>query len=298
MGTIEAMRQVLAWQGGVATRGELVTVGSPALLTRAVREGQIDRVGQGRYVLPDIADARRAAAAAHGAVSHLSAAIAHGWEVLREPDRCHVTLPRGKSLPVTNLPRRRKNVSYHYATLSATERERHVTDPVRTVLDCARFLPFGEALAVADSALRHCSFDHDELLTAAAHIRGPGARRVRRVAQHATAAAANPFESLVRAISLDVPGLTVKPQAEIDLPMGLIFVDLADTRLRIVIEADSFAFHGTRSALIADAARYNWLTISGWRVLRITWEAALDDPALVAHWLGALVNLQRLESAG
>ena len=56
-------------------------------------------------------------------------------------------------------------------------------------------------------------------------------------------------------------------------------------------QADSFAFHGTRSALIADAARYNWLTISGWRVLRITWEAALDDPALVAHWLGALVNL-------
>jgi hypothetical protein len=43
-----------------------------------------------------------------------------------------------------------------------------VTDPVRTVIDCARDLPFDEALAVADSALRSGKVGPDALRQAAA----------------------------------------------------------------------------------------------------------------------------------
>lgn len=139
-------------------------------------------------------------------------------------------------------------------SISARERELLVTDPIRTVIDCARTLPFPEALAIADSALRHGAMDHADLLAAAAAVSGPGARRARSVAAHASALAANCFESLVRAIALEVPGLSVRPQVSIALPTGEVWVDLADERLRIAIEADSFAFHGTRSALVKDAA--------------------------------------------
>lgn len=112
------------------------------------------------------------------------------------------------------------------------------------------------------------------------------------MAAHADGLAANCFESLVRAIALEVPGLSVRPQVNITLPAGEIWVDLADERLRIVIEADSFTFHGTPAALVKDARRYNWLTVDGWRVLRITWQDALNEPGLVAQWLAELVAQQ------
>ena len=290
MGSIEGMRRVLIWQGGTAGSAELTAAGSRSLLQRALRDGTIERVGWGRYALPDIADARRAAAQLRGSVSHVCAAIDHGWEVLREPKHVDVIVPRGRRTPMSGrLPKRMR---VHPRSLSARELEALVTDPIRTVIDCARALPFGEALAIADSALRHRAFERDDLLAAAAAVRGPGARSVRRVAQQASPLAANCFESAVRALALDVPGLRVEPQAKIDLPPGAVFVDLADTRLSIVIEADSFAFHGTRTALVNDAERYNWLTVLDWRVLRITWEVALDDPALVIGWLSALTAQQ------
>ena len=45
--------------------------------------------------------------------------------------------------------------SLEVATLPRSDVEGWATSKVRTVLDCAAELPFDEALAVADSALRH-----------------------------------------------------------------------------------------------------------------------------------------------
>src|SRR2546422_961802 len=70
-----------------------------------------------------------------------------------------------------------------------------------------------------------------------------------RVAEQADGRAANPFESVLRAIALDVPGLQVEPQIWIE-PIGR--PDVVDVRRRVVIEADSFEFHGRRKALVAD----------------------------------------------
>ena len=73
-----------------------------------------------------------------------------------------------------------------YATLGADEVVDGVTSPLRTVLDCARRLPFSEALAVADSALRSGLVTEDELRLAAAGTRGPGCKNIRRAAAEAT----------------------------------------------------------------------------------------------------------------
>ncbi|WP_404388709.1 endonuclease domain-containing protein [Humibacillus xanthopallidus] len=60
-------------------------------------------------------------------------------------------------------------------------------------------------------------------------------------------------------------------------------VDLADERLRLVLEADSFEFHGERAAMSRDAERYDELVSRGWLVLRFTWEQVMLRPAWVAR---------------
>ena len=161
-----------------------------------------------------------------------------------------------------------------------------VTTPIQTVLDCSRWLPFDAALAIADSALRHRSVTHAELVIAADSVRGHSRRHVLRVVEAANARATNPFESVLRAIGLDVPGLQLVPQVEIRSPgRRLVRPDLVDERLRIVVEADSFEHHGSRKALVLDCARYNNLVADGWTVLRFAWEQVMHSPAWVRSTL-------------
>jgi hypothetical protein len=68
-----------------------------------------------------------------------------------------------------------------------------VTSPAWTVIDCAKDLPFDEALAIADSALRHGDVTKAELLRLAEQVTSTGRRRALRVAQAADGRAANPF---------------------------------------------------------------------------------------------------------
>lgn len=102
--------------------------------------------------------------------------------------------------------------------------------------------------------------------------------QVRRLVALVDGRSANPFESVLRAISIDVPGLHVVPQLVIRLAGARIRPDLVDEDLQIVLEADSFAGHGDRAALRADARRYDLLVGAGWRVLRSAWEDVMLDP--------------------
>jgi very-short-patch-repair endonuclease len=53
--------------------------------------------------------------------------------------------------------------------------------------------------------------------------------------------------------------------------------DLVDEDLRLVLEADSFEWHGDRVALRDDARRYDLMVVNGWRVLRFAWEDVMFD---------------------
>ena len=142
----------------------------------------------------------------------------------------------------------------HRTDLGRGEVEQWVTSPERTLLDCLRALPLTEAVAVADSALRH-GFGRARLLALARGARGPGSRQVRYVADLATPEAANPFESALRALASEVPGLRVRPQVPIHDPHFLGRPDLVDERLGIVLEADSFTWHASRAAFARDCRR-------------------------------------------
>ena len=246
--------------GGVARRATLLGLVERADLERAVRVGDVVRDARGRYALAVADEAVRTASAMGGVLCLTDAALHHGWAVKTVPTVPQVLVSRGRTL------RGGRHAIVHRAELRPDEVDGHWTSPERTLRDCLRRLPFDEALSVADSARRE-GVGLDVFDRLAAEARGPGSRQLKEVAALCTPLAANPFESVARAISLTVPGLRVRPQVELD---GLGYrSDLVDERLRLVIECDSFEWHGKRSALERDARRYNEMVVSGWLTLRL-----------------------------
>ena len=236
--------EVLERMGGVATRSALLGACQRAAVDRALRTGEILAIARGRYAVTAVGEAVSAAHRVSGVLSLTSAALHHGWEVKTVPGRPHVTVPR-KRRPLQSQAR---DVSLHYSDLLPEHvAEGIATSAELTVEQCLRRLPDDEALAIADSALRH-GVPPATLRRIAASVNGPGAAKVRRLAAAARGEAANPFESVLRSIASTVPGLAVEPQRLIVLASGWVRPDLVDTDLRIVVEADSFERHGGRAA--------------------------------------------------
>lgn len=281
--------QALERLGGVAEARVLLRLTSRPRLRHAVRRGLVVREARGRYALPHADEGRRAAMRLSAVASHLSAAAAHGWELKAAPRRPHVTVPRNRKVAVD----RRDGVDVTWADLGPDEVHHGATTAGRTVTDCARVLPFDEALAVADSALRHGRVSRGRLLQLAELVPPRYRPRCRRVASHADGRAANPFESVLRALAIEA-GLPTVPQVVVVAGGHRMRPDLVDAGRRLVLEADSFEFHGSRAALLRDCERYNQLTLHGWTVLRFGWEHVMLRPAYVV----ACLRLKAQEPVG
>jgi hypothetical protein len=266
--------EVLERMGGVATRGALIRATSRAAVDAAFAAREVVVLSRGRYALASADEAVQAAHRLSGVASHESAALRHGWAVLRTPAQPHVTVPKGRTI----TPSRRSGVVLHRTDLGPDDVDGSCTSADRTMVDCLRLPNATAALAVADSALR-AGYPGPRMRALARDLRGPGSAAARRIAQLADGRAANPFESALRSIVLGVPGLTVVPQ--LSLRSGARFLgrpDLVDERLGIVLEADSFEWHGGRQALARDARRYNLMVVHGWLVLRFSWEDVMFHP--------------------
>jgi very-short-patch-repair endonuclease len=286
-----ALRHHLAMRGGVATRDELVELLGRSGLEDAVSREVVRRVAAGRYCLPTMDDALRASVELSAVLSHRSAALLHGWSLAQEPERPELVVPRTRKV----APGRRDEVTLRWRDLAPDEirvsEHARATAPLRTVIDCARDLPWSEALAVADSALREKHVSPRELRAAADAVRTTGRDQARRVAAEADARAANAFESVLRSIALDVAGLSLQPQYVVEERGFRGRPDLVDTALRLVVEAESWEFHGHRKALHNDCGRYNALVLRGWTVLRFSWEHVMLDPDYVRAALRAAVSV-------
>ena len=271
--------EVMQRHGGMSTRAALVRATSRAEVDRALADGTVVRAGQGRYVLPDVDAASRTAHAMNGVLCLTSAALHHGWEVKKAPDTPHVLVPRKRNVP----EHLRRKVVLHRRDLGPDDVSGGATSRELTLEQCLRLLPYDEALAIADSALRHG--EHATLARAAALVRGRGQRQAERVAREARAESANPFESVARAICHGVPGLHVEPQVTICDAFVWARPDLVDRELELVVECESYEWHGDRAGFRKDVRRYTLLTASGWIVLRFTWE----DVMLRPDWVQALL---------
>ncbi len=275
--------------GGVASVGQLLDLVPRHELVRALRAREITRLTRGRYGLPESDRARTVAARLSGVLALRSAAIEHGWPVKTASTD---TRGGGASESQGELSARARGWSgSRSSTLSL-----RATPPLETILACARSLPFDEALTIADAGLRSGMVTRTELVEAADHARGAGAARVRKVARHADAKAANPFESVLRAITIEA-GLHFEVQHPIEVTGMTVHPDLADLEARVILEADSWEFHTGREAHVRDCWRYNEFVAEGWSVLRFTWWHVMEQPDYVLEVLSRVYrrSLRRAE---
>ncbi|NUS40574.1 MAG: type IV toxin-antitoxin system AbiEi family antitoxin domain-containing protein [Terrabacter sp.] len=288
------LTDLVAQLGGVCSWSDLRACASARRVRKATAQGLLVRVSRGRYTLPGLDAARALATRAGATASHTTAALHWGWGVKWAPAEPHVTLPRGRKLRA----HARSGVVRHWRTLAQGDVvDGWVTSKVRTVVDCCLDLPFDEALAVADSALRS-GVQLADVVPAAAALPPRQRRRVGRVLLHADHRAANPFESVLRAICLSVKGLTVVPQHVVKARGFYARVDLADADLMIVIEAESLEFHADAAALQHDCRRYTGLGARGWVVLRFTWSEVMTQPHYVREALTMTAAVRRTATKG
>jgi very-short-patch-repair endonuclease len=272
---VDSLDQVLISKGGCATFAELVKATSRRQLAAAVEQGVVERLARGIYARPGRSVDWRTAVAYDGVVSHLTAADAWDLPLLVLPEKPHITVPT-KRRPRTGPP-----AILHWAPIAPGDLPSRMTSLVRTVVDCARVLPFGEALAVADAALASGLTRRNQLIAAAEAMRGPGRPNARRVTAAAIGIADSFLESMLRALLLESGIDGFEPQLLVEHGSFRARVDLGHPRARLALEAEGYQFHGARSDFAADCRRYDELVAAGWQVLRFTYEQVLSDPVWV-----------------
>jgi very-short-patch-repair endonuclease len=69
-------------------------------------------------------------------------------------------------------------------------------------------------------------------------------------------------------------------------------VDFVWMDARLIVEADSWSAHRSRTAFERDRLRDAALETAGWRVIRITWRRLMREPEAVAAQLARLLRLE------
>jgi very-short-patch-repair endonuclease len=113
------------------------------------------------------------------------------------------------------------------------------------------------------------------------------------VATSADGRAANPFESVLRALCIE-EGFELTPQLQIADSGLYAIVDLGSEELRLAVEADGFEHHGTRKGLRRDCRRHTELAVFDWSSLRFSFEDVMAEQA----WVRWALRSWRLVRAG
>ena len=266
---------------GFVSHAELVRAGlNRHQIRRALRRLHAVRLARGLYRLPNVEcsdeEVRSLVARERGVLSHLSAAVWWGFDVVVDPARPQVTVGRHRSRAGASVMRRE-------LTPDDVTRCRglRITTPMRTVLDCARTLPLAEAVVVADSALRLRAITMEELRAAANLVTfGPAAGKARAALALADDACGSVLESLLRVL-LASNGLAPPCSQHVirdRTGRRVKRVDFAWPDHRLIVEADGFEFHSTRASYRDDRRCGNAYTRAGWRFLRFSWEDVVDHP--------------------
>ncbi len=275
--------------GGVCDRATLVRLRSANEVDAALRGGVLERDARGRYSLATTPAGLRTANRVAGTLSHRSAAHYWGWAQKSPPPLPEITFPRtrrvDRSLRDLLVP--------HWSDLEGDDVEGRVTSQARTLVDCMRNLPWDEAVAIVNSAISADDFTQAEIQLIAEQTRGRGRRRIREVAAAVTGQCANPFEAVLYAQALLVPGLKAVPQLGIVVTRDkrTLHPDVGDPVLKTAIEAESFEWHGETAQLTRDCRRYNELVLLGWLVIRFSWWQVMHEPAYVQRVLVDVVEL-------
>lgn len=209
------------------------------------------------------------------AVSHQSAAMIHGLDVLRAPEPEVVSLTcrpggyRGRSssgVLVRSAQLPRNHVMRRHGVW--------VTTATRTVVDLARSLSFMEGVVVADSALRlgkTNDFGLADMLRACA--RWPGIERARSVVRFSDELAESALESCARVVFAEVGLPPPVLQATIADKDGEFIgrVDFYWPEYQTIAEADGMAKYDDPGRARHEVKRDIRLREAGNKVVHFTW---------------------------
>lgn len=283
----EIARLASRQHGVIATR-QLAALGlARGGVARRAQAGRLHRVHRGVYAVGHrvltVDGKRMAAVLAAGpgaALSHASAASL--WEI-RPSAAARIDV----SVRTAGGRRKRRGLRIHRAaSLREDEITEHrgirVTTPARTLLDLASSLP-GRALERAlDEAEIRGLYDRRALQAiTAAHAGEPGAAALARALGHA--AGTTPTKSELEEIFLRLCDDHGIERPEVNADVAGLEVDFVFADHRLVVEADSWAYHRTRRAFERDRERDAILARAGYRTLRFTHRQLTSKPALVAE---------------
>lgn len=273
----------------------------------ARRVAPLERVAVGAYLLPadrtgEQAHLARAAGALSrvqdAVTSHTTAAISRGLPVLSSH------LEQVQLSPISGRrgnPKQGPGYWLHCRPVPESEISTHLgvpaTDPLRTVVDCARLLDSDWGVAIADAALHRGLVAPEALVARCAGVtRVKGAARVRQLPELASPLAESPGESLLRMRLLRM-GLEVAEQVVLHDVVGEPRVDFVVAG-RLVVEFDG----ESKYAMNGDVPRAHWLekqrhdriVETGYGAIHVVWAQLWDEPALRFRVNRALVRLGQL----
>jgi very-short-patch-repair endonuclease len=168
-----------------------------------------------------------------------------------------------------------------------------VTSPARALLDVAPSFDDFELEAALAAAFRRNTVrpsQIEDVMARNPHAKGVG--RLRGLLDHA----GRPHDTrsdyerrllaLIRAAELPLP-LT-------NTFVGEHMVDMLWPELKLVVEFDSWAFHGNRSSFETDRLRDQVLSVSGHHVMRITARQVDHTPTALVARIAAIITARRL----
>jgi hypothetical protein len=291
-----AIAELAERQHGVVNHEQLTDLGlSVGAVKHRIAAGRLHRVHVGVYAVGHRAMTgngnRMAAVLACGPgalLSHRDAAALWGIRSTAR-SRIDVTVarPEARSQPGIDVHRVR--------SLNPADRTEHdgirVTTVARTLLDLAEVIRPTELERAFDEAERLRLLDLDAVVAVCERARGRRALKAlaplvadRRPEQRDTR---SPLEArflpFCQAHGIPLPAVNVE--------VAGLLVDAVWPAQRLVVELDSYEFHGkTRAAFEADRRRDAALQTAGYRVIRITWRQLHRHPEQVAATIRSLLR--------
>jgi very-short-patch-repair endonuclease/predicted transcriptional regulator of viral defense system len=285
-----ALADLAEQQHGVVARSQAIALGlGKAAIGHRLEVGRLHSVFAGVYAVGHRAIGLEgewmAAVLASGeraVLSHRSAAALWGLRI-EAPVEHEVTIPRSTG-PIPGLRRHRSILRPDESTF---RRGIAVTCLARTLFDLAACVPvweFERALREAEFLRLPMTPTLEEILHRRRGRRGARVVRVTleglsRLSQGTSRSSLEDrFLRFIRRARLPAP------ETNVSLRFGGVAyeADCVWRQLRLIVELDGHAAHGTRSAFESDRERDRRMQAEGWRVVRVTWRQ-LNRPEPLAR---------------
>jgi very-short-patch-repair endonuclease len=289
----ERLVELARTQGGLITRRQALDLGtSDEDLAALVSDAALTRVKRGRYRVHDVDTwedrvrglallAGAAAVAARGTAARL-----HEIEGPPTADGITFYVPRSANVV------RRPGLSVLRCDVSprqiCTAKDIACTSALRTVVDCARFLPHPNAVATIEGAVRKELVALDDVTTAIAELqRVAGAPAARRALLRVDLRSQSSLETEARLLLLDA-GVDVEPQVE----LGNWHADLGVRNGRLAIELQG-GTHREKAQQQEDETKRAAFLASNWEIVGFTADDVRKRPAYVVAVVRRLLDVRR-----